>query len=197
MYSLSGILILAPALWLALFPPTAVDALAYHLPAAKAYLQLHRVRPLLYLRFPVLPALGEMLFSGAMLLFDDVTAQLIEFLFLVLLLGALVAWSRRIRRPLVGLWSIGILAGTPSLMYFASTAYVDVGLTAFTTLAFYALHCYSETGDTTWLPLAGALGGCAASTKHSGLIVLILIFVGSVVVARSHRLGLRRLTPLA
>lgn len=189
--------ILAPALSVALFPPTTYDALSYHLPAAKAYLLAHQVLPLPHLRFPVLPALSEMLFAGAMLVCDDVTAQLVEFLFLLLVLAAIVSWAQRLGRPLTGLWSVALLAGTPLFMILGSTAYVDVGLAAFATLGFYALHCYSVTGERDWLTLAGAFGGCAAGTKHSGLFLVVIFAVYAFVTARRHRMIAWRLWPFA
>jgi hypothetical protein len=192
-----ALFLLAPALFAALFPPTTYDALSYHLPAAKSYLQAHQIRPLPHLRFPVLPALGEMLFAGAMLICDDVTAQLVEFLFLLLVLAAIVSWSQRLEKPLTGLWSVGLLAGTPSFMILGSMAYVDVGLAAFATLGFYALHCYTVTGERGWLTLAGAFGGCAAGTKHSGLAVIAIFAVYALVTARRHRMTVGRLWPFA
>jgi 4-amino-4-deoxy-L-arabinose transferase-like glycosyltransferase len=193
--TLLALTVLGPVFYSALYPPTAVDALAYHLPAARSYLRFHQVRPLPYLRFPVLPSLGEMLFAGAMLLFDDVTAQLVEFLFFALVLAALGSWAKRLGQPLAGLWSVGLLAGTPSFMYFGSTAYVDVGLAAFATLGFYALYCYGESGEGAWLTLAGSFGGCAAGTKHSGLLLLVVFSAIAVVKARRRRAGIRRLLP--
>ncbi len=186
---------LGPVLYAALYPPTSIDALSYHLPAAKAYLQHHQVLPVPNLRFPVLPALGEMLFAGAMLLFDDVTAQLIEFLFLILILATLISWAQHLKRPLAGLWSVGLLVGTPSLMLIASTAYVDVGEAAFATLGFYAVYRYGDTRERAWLGLAGAFGGCAAGTKHSGLLLLILLAAWALAEAWTNRTRLRRLWP--
>ena len=197
MVSAFALLLLAPALWGALYPPTTYDALSYHLPAARSYLLAHQVLPLPNLRFPVLPALGEMLFAGAMLVCDDLTAQLVEFLFLLLVLAALVSWAQRLGRPLTGLWSVGLVAGTPLLLTLGSMAYVDVGLTTFATLGFYALHCYTETGERGWLTLAGAFGGCAAGTKHSGLFLVALFAAYALVVARRHRMAVRQMWPFA
>ena len=192
-----ALLVLAPVLYGALYPPTTYDALNYHLPAARTHLREHQVRPIPNLRFPVLPALGEMLFAGAMLIGDDVTAQLVEFLFLVLVLAALVSWAQRLGRPLTGIWSVGLLAGTPLFMTLGSMAYVDVGLAAFATLGFYGLSCYAATGERGWLTLAGAFGGCAAGTKHSGLILVAIFAVVAFVAARRRGLGVRELLPFA
>jgi len=192
-----ALLILAPVLYGALYPPTTYDALNYHLPSARSHLLAHRVRPVPNLRFPVLPALGEMLFAGAMLVGDDVTAQLVEFVFLFLVLAALVSWARRLGRPLTGIWSVGLLAGTPLFMTLGSMAYVDVGLTAFATLGFYALYWYAVTGERGWLILAGAFGGCAAGTKHSGLVLVALFAAWAFVAARRHGLRIRELWPFA
>ena len=192
-----ALFLLAPALSGALYPPTTYDALSYHLPAAKSYLLAHQVQPLPNLRFPVLPALSEMLFAGAMLVCDDVTAQLVEFLFLLLVLAALVSWAQRLERPVSGLWSVGLLAGTPLFMTLGSMAYVDMGLAAFATLGFYALHRYRVTGERGWLTLAGAFGGCAAGTKHSGLFLVVIFALYALVATRRHRMSVWKLVPFA
>jgi hypothetical protein len=192
-----ALLILAPVLYGALYPPTTYDALSYHLPVARSYLLAHRIRPVPNLRFPVMPALNETLFAAAMLIGDDVTAQLVEFLFLLLVVAALVSWAQRLGRPLTGLWSVGLLAGTPLFMTLGSTAYVDVGLSAFATLGFYALCCHAATGERGWLILAGAFGGCAAGTKHSGLVLVVLFAALAFVAARRRGMGIRELWPFA
>jgi hypothetical protein len=52
----------------------------YHLAYAKIYTQTHRLTLTPYLRYPVSPQTNEMLFTLAFLLYDDVSAQLIQFL---------------------------------------------------------------------------------------------------------------------
>ena len=70
-------------LWqIPLYPPTAFDATVYHLPLAKLYAREHQLVYGEYFRVPVFPQNMEMLFTLALLLYDDIFAQLIETLML-------------------------------------------------------------------------------------------------------------------
>jgi 4-amino-4-deoxy-L-arabinose transferase-like glycosyltransferase len=158
----------------ALYPSTAFDAGMYHLPMAKAYVTLGRVGPLPDLRFPVIPALNEVLFAGAMLLCDDLTAQLIEVLFFAIVTAGLMTWADRSNGTLPSSWAVILWLSTPFAFSLASIAYVDMGLTAFAFLSVYAFSCWIESDQPGWLCLAGALAGFAAGTKYTGLFFVVI-----------------------
>ncbi len=160
----------------ALYPPTAFDATMYHLPMAKAYAASGRIAPLPDLRFPVFPALNEVLFSGAMLLCDDVSAQLVETLFFGLAAAGIVMGTSRAAGQGPGLWALALWLSSPAVLSLASMAYADMGLTTFAFFALYACARWLETAESRWLRLAGAFAGFAAGAKYSGLFFGALVF---------------------
>jgi len=171
-----GLVALCLVSFRALYPPTAFDATMYHLPMAKAYAASGRIAPLPDLRFPVFPALDEVLFSGAMLLRDDVSAQLVETLFFGLAAAGIVTWTTRAAGRSPGLWSLALWSSSPAVLSLASIAYADMGLTTFAFFAVYACARWLETRDSRWLRLAGAFAGFAAGAKYSGLLFVALVF---------------------
>jgi hypothetical protein len=169
----AGLAIGAAALALAfargLYPPTAFDATLYHLPMAKAYATHGRIAPNLDLRFPVFPALNEVLFADAMLLCDDVSAQLVETLFFGLLTAGVLSWATRAGGPAAGFWAVALWIANPVVFSLASVAYVDMGLAAFAFFSVYASARWLESKEPGWARVAGAFAGFAAASKYSGL----------------------------
>ena len=170
-----------------LYPPTAFDATLYHLPMAKAYAAHGRIAPNPDLRFPVFPALNEVLFADAMLLDDDVSAALVETLFFALLTAGVAIWGTRVGRSATGFWALALWISSPVVSSLASVAYVDMGLAAFAFFAMYASARWLESEDPGWASIAGAFAGFAAATKYSGLFFVGL--VGCVLVFSLRRRG--------
>lgn len=175
-------LVLAPTVALALYPPTGWDATLYHLPYVDAFVEAGRLVFVPEVRFPVFPQAVEMLFVVAYFLGGDVACQLTQALAMAVTAGLLWSWGRRLVGARAGLWATAIWLGAPIVVWTASNAYVDVGLTLFVTAALCAWERSSATGDRRWLVLAGAFAGLAAATKYLGLFV-----VGVLVVAAARR----------
>ena len=177
--ALLGIL---PTARLALYPPTSWDAIEYHLAAARIYAAHHGLVFTPYLRYPVAPQLGEMLFTLALVLGDDLDAQLISLL-LSLVVGALVlAWARRISGPRAGAWAAAMWFGAAIVVECSSIAYIDVALAAWCALAAYAWLAARERdgapaadNSSRWLILCGVFAGMAAATKYNGLAFAALL----------------------
>jgi hypothetical protein len=66
----------------------------YHLPFAKIYTQENRIVFTPYLRYAVSPQTNEMLFTLALLVYDGVAAQLIQFLMMGLLTVGFFAFGQ-------------------------------------------------------------------------------------------------------
>src|SRR5438128_4823132 len=78
-----------------LYPPSNSDATMYHLPTARTYAEQHALVHTPYLRYPVLPQTNQMLFTLALLFYDDSLAQLVELLMMVTLAASVVAFGQR------------------------------------------------------------------------------------------------------
>ncbi|GBC84654.1 hypothetical protein HRbin11_01087 [bacterium HR11] len=160
---------------LALYPPTAYDATAYHLTAPKLYVRDHAIGFFPHVRLNMLPQLNEMLFTLMLMFYDDIAAQVVEFLMLLLVAGTVYAWGRRVFSGRVGLWGAALWLSNPLALWLGSTAYIDIGLTLFTTLAVYAFCNGLSDKKAGWLTLAGVYSGFAAGTKYHGLFFLGLL----------------------
>jgi hypothetical protein len=161
-----------PILLLPLYPPTAPDATMYHLPYAKVFAATGALPSLPHLRFPVFPQLNELLFTGALLLWDDLGAQMIEALAALLTAGILAVWGRSRGSPGAGALAAAFWLGTPMVVQLSGAAYVDLGLTLFFTLAAYACDRWRLSEERAWLTIAAFAAGCAAASKYTGLFAV-------------------------
>lgn len=179
-----GLLALAPLFVLALYPPTSFDETMYHLPFARAFAQSGGLPAAPALRFPVFPALAELLFAETLLLAGDVGDIATHFVSLVAVLataGLLVAWGRRAFSPKAGWIAAALYLGNPIVVSLAGTAYVDPLLALFVTGALFAawifLHSGRQSGDRAWLLVAAVFAGSAAGVKYLGLFFAAAVFV--------------------
>jgi 4-amino-4-deoxy-L-arabinose transferase-like glycosyltransferase len=171
----AGGFILVPFLLLPLYPPTHWDATLYHLALAKAYAASGGMAFVPELRFSLFPQLNEMLFALALVVADDIGAQLIQTLMTALLALALWAWGRRVGSFRAGGWAAALLLANPIVIWLGSSAYIDTGVALFVALGCYAYWNWGETGDRAWLGLAGVCLGFAAASKYSALFWLALL----------------------
>ena len=165
-------LLLVPAVILTLYPPTAFDATMSHLPLVKQYLREQRISPAPYLRWSVLPQINHMLLALGMLLFDDISAQFIQFLLMILTGVALYSWGARHFTESTGLWAGVLWLSHPMVIFVGTSAYIDVGLTFFVVLGCYATFNWIRGEDKNWLVLAAVFSGFAAGSKYAGLFFL-------------------------
>ena len=174
-------LLLLPLAVLPLYPPTANDALAYHLAAAKEYVQSGRLAPTPELRYAVFPQLAEMLFSGCLLLGGDTMAQCVSLVFLLITCAGIVGFLRSAFSGKTALWGGALLLSCSAVTRLGAVAYADMVLTAFVTLSVLAVERWRRDNSHGWLILAAILSGCACGVKYSALFfppVLALLVAG-------------------
>src|SRR6266508_2949637 len=176
-----------PILVRSLYPPTAFDSTMYFLASARVYAQSHQLVLTPYLRWPVLTQLNEMLFTLALLLHDDISAQVIQLLLLIILLIAVVGFCRRSFSKLTGGWAVAILVGNPLVLWVGSVGYVDIALMLFSTMAAYAFWNWFHTRRACWLTLSAAFCGFAASTKYPGLFFPLFFGIVTLFIAVRER----------
>ncbi|MBI4315303.1 MAG: hypothetical protein HY679_05160, partial [Chloroflexi bacterium] len=178
----------------ALAPPTAWDALVYHLTGPKLYLQAGRIQHDLDLMYLGFPQWGSMVFAWGMLLASPLLAQLFHWTFALLTLALLPGAANRVA-PGRGWLAAALCLGVPTASLLAGAAYVEwmtmfAALAAFVCLArntsheFHELH---EPKDTLRVIrgkeffVAGVFAGLAFDAKYTaagavlGLAVLALL----------------------
>ena len=165
----------------ALAPPTAGDALCYHLELPKQFLHEHALAYLPDTDNSTYPLLVEMLYLWALAIDGPVAAQLVHCGLGVLLALAVVLLAT----PLVGRpwgWCAGSLTLlVPGVGNQMAAPLNDVGMATFTTLALAAWWraCVDEE-HIHWYLLTGWFLGGALGTKH---LAIVFAFVSAVVFA--------------
>ncbi len=157
---------------LTLAPPSGADwdSLMYHLAAPQQYLRHGHIGELPYDHHSYFPFNMEMLFLWGLALRGPVLAKLFHWLMLPLCCAALVAIGRRHLSLRAGLLAATLFASIPIVQIEATTAYIDLGLTAFTLLAYLCFANWKTTGDRMWLISCGVFCGFCLGTKYLGVL---------------------------
>jgi 4-amino-4-deoxy-L-arabinose transferase-like glycosyltransferase len=182
----------------ALVPPMGdigSDGVAYHLVGPSQWLRLHHIVAL-HGNFPTTyPALVETLFGAVMAIGNVRAAQLVAFLFGLLLLHQVWELVRELGgdRHAAAL-ATALVACTPVVMPFATVAFVDLAFAAFAIAA--ARMAWRAVRPRDWL-LAGALLGFAIGTKYTGILLLLAAGLALVFTRRARPAGAFRWAHLA
>jgi hypothetical protein len=178
----------------ALLPPTAWDALMYHLAVPAVDLQQGRVLPTPANFQGYQPELVEMLSLDGLLLRGDGPAALLHLGFGLLSLLALVALARqlpdRARGTALALRSAALFLSIPSLVLVLGWPYIDGALVYYELAALVALLCWWQADGQQrigWLLLAGMLLGLGLDTKYTAAFAIGA--AGALACWRSWHLG--------
>lgn len=182
---------LVMTLLFALEPPTGWDGLQYHLVLPKLALQDGRFTTPpdnVSLNYP---GLVEMLFLAAMGLGSDSAAQLMHWIYLALLVGAVLVFCARYFAWRVGWLASALLMAVPSLLLISTYAYNDIALMFYTLTALLWTLRAVETQRARDYVLAGILAGLALGEKYTAAFVPLGL--GAIVLFQSGlRLPTRR-----
>ncbi len=189
-----GAIAVAGSFVAALAPPTAGDALCYHLELPKEFLASHRLVYLPFQENSTFPLHVEMLYLWALALDGAVAAQLIHWgMGVLLVLGTVV-----LARPVVGqdaAWgTAAVVAVTPGVTNQMTAPLNDVGLALFTTLALAAWRRVAvDDQSRRWLLVAGLMAGAALATKYVAVVFAAAVVMSALVIAirqpdRRHQL---------
>ncbi|HVS02843.1 MAG TPA: glycosyltransferase family 39 protein [Thermoanaerobaculia bacterium] len=180
--------VLLPTFVWGLFPPIGHDAVTYHLPFARAFVESHRLVAVPELLFAVFPQLAEVLFAALLLTPGaDSATHLVQLLATALTATLLYAGGRRFFSPVAGLCAAALWLAHPLVHYQAASAYVDVVLALFCLLALYGWERWREGAGRGWLAVAGAAAGFAAGTKYLGLLWGVLLVLATLVAGRPRQ----------
>jgi hypothetical protein len=169
------------SLGLALLPPTAWDALVYHLQGSRLYLEAHRLVAVpdnLYLNWP---SQTEMLFTWGMLLKGDILSKLFHWVFWPLTAILVYAFGRRTIGAPAARWATVLWAAVPFAGELAGQAYVDLALTGYILASIYAFQRWTDNQSDQWLILSAIFVGLGIATKYTaatwlGLLVLLVVY---------------------
>ena len=175
---------LAIALVGALAPEKEYDALWYHLWLPKLWLQHGHPVDVVSEYVSLYPLTWELLYGDAMALGGVVAAKLLHFACLPLVAAATWQLTRRFFDGVSPWLAAALVVTAPTVLWEATTAYVDLALALYVTLGVYALLVHVQSGEAMsagWFRLAALCFGLAATIKHLGLVVVALVAVGLLV----------------
>lgn len=168
----------------ALTPPTFYDSMVYHLAIPLQYVKNHRIIEIESNIFSNFPQNIEMLYTMAIILCDDILANLIHFVFFPLITLSIYGFLREKYDSKISIFASLIFATTPAIVMLASGTYVDLGLTFYLFLSFVSVMKWTETSLNKWLVLSGLFAGFSLGIKYtagiSAVIFILIIFCTAV-----------------
>jgi len=181
-------IIVAEAL-LSLVPPTARDELTHHLAIPRLYARAGRIIEVPIAPYSYYPMLLDMLYMPWVHWGYDSIPKLVHALFGYLTGLSLYAYLSRRMNAVYGLLGFFFFISTPAVLRLSHWAYIDLGITFYSTTALLCLLRWREERDALgWLALAALSLGFALATKPNGLVAgLILALLFALILVKPPR----------
>ncbi len=168
-------ILLLPMIMLSLYPETAWDSTMYHLVYSKSYIENHQIAPVDNIRHPVFSQLFEIIYTLVIYFSKNViAAKILHFIMQIFCAIIIYSFCKRFYSKKVGFWSSLLWLTTPLVVYVSVTAYIDIALTVFVTLAIYALVNWIHTNERLWLVISAILLGFSCSIKYTGIVFVLI-----------------------
>jgi len=162
----------------ALAPEIEYDALWYHLWLPDQWLQNGSPVDIVREYISLYPLTWELNYGIAMTLGGPIAAKLLHFSML-LLTSLLVFQLTRFAAPKASPWiALALFVTLPTVLWQATTSYIDLALTFYVGMAIYTLMQYTRKNDFHYLALAIISLGLALAIKHLAIIVWLLVLCG-------------------
>lgn len=183
-------LALAIALIGALAPEREFDALWFHLEFPRRWFAAgHLIQPPTEY-VSLYPMSWETIYGAGLAVGGQIAAKLVQFACLPLT-ALLVHQATRRSFPRAKPWlAAALLVTAPTILWEATTAYLDLSGALFVGLAGYALLRYGETRSRPWLVMAGVTIGMALASKDLALLAVALLAALLVIGLRRSGLAL-------
>jgi hypothetical protein len=174
---LSILVILIAEIILSLVPPTARDELTHHLAIPRLYARAGRIIEVPMAPYSYYPMLLDMLYTPWVYWGYDSVPKLIHGLFGFLIGLCLYAYLSQRMSAVYGFLGFFFFISVPSALRLSHWAYVDLGVTFYTSASLLCLLRWCEDKNTKrWLLLAALSAGFAVATKPNGLVAWLLLF---------------------
>lgn len=151
---------------IALTPPSAYDALMYHLLGPRLFLEQGSVFPSTTRWWINFPFVAEMGYTATLALQSDSAARLLHLLWATAFLAATFGLARRWADALTARWAIAIVLGMPLLAILSADADTDFVWSTLELLSLAALLIGVNTEHRGWVLLAGIFAGMALGAKY-------------------------------
>ena len=170
-------------------PPTARDELTHHLAIPRLYVNAGQIIQVPMAPYSYFPMLLDMLYTPWVYWGYDFVPKLIHGLFGFLTGLSLYAYLARRMNPAYGLLGFFFFVSTPAVLRLSHWAYVDLGVTFFSTVSLLCLLRWREERETLrWLILAALSLGFALATKPNAMVAgLIMFFLFLLIVLKAPK----------
>ena len=160
-----------------LTPPISRDALIHHLAIPKLWIAHGGFYEIPWANFSYFPMNIDLLYLIPLYFNNDIATKFIHFAFG---LGTGLLVYNYIKNRLSKNWGLlgfMIFFSTPVIIRLSTTAYVDLGMTFFTTASILAFVRWRDGSykDTKWLVLSAVCMGLAAGSKYNALIAWLFL----------------------
>src|SRR6266478_2157978 len=173
---LSILFVLGAEIILCLVPPTARDELTHHLAMPRLYARAGRIIEVPMAPYSYYPMLLDMLYTPWVSWGYDSVPKLIHGFYGVLTGLALHAYLSRRMNAIYGLLGFFFFVSTPAVLRLNHWAYVDLGITFYSTASLLCLLRWREEKNAIrWLVITALSAGFAVATKPNGLVVLLIL----------------------
>jgi hypothetical protein len=191
LYAAITVTALLMALVGALAPEIEYDALWYHLWLPQQWLLAGRPVDIVEEYVSLYPLGWDLLYGAALTVGGAGAAKLLHFFCLPLLAATTWRLTRELTPDASPALAAALTVAAPTLIWEATTAYVDLALAWYLALAVLAVVRYHATHDRRWLIIGAVVLGGALAIKHLGLVAMAIIgtcLVGAEF-ARSRRIA--------
>ncbi len=190
--ALLGFLVAAGSLsaLLSLAPPTAQDALVYHLAVPAKYVEARGICEVPGNFFAYFPQNVEMLFTLALLLGFPPLAGFYHWILGAGEVAAIAALARALRPGSSGLLAAAAFATLPTVALVAAWPYVDLGVTFYCAASTLCFIRWQADRKLPWLLFAAVFAGVAAGCKYTAGFQGLLIAGAAIFETRKE--GFRR-----
>lgn len=168
-----------------LTPPTSRDALIHHLAIPKIWISAGEFMETPWAEFSYYPMTINLLYLPALNAGIDVLAKFIHMAFGVGIGLLLFFYLKKRLGVLWGLLGAVIFITTPIVVWLATSAYIDLGMTFFTTAGLIAFFHWRDSNYQRlgWLLLSAVCMGLAVGSKYNALIAWLTFILLTAAVA--------------
>ena len=176
-FCIAIIILLLIEIILNLTPPIARDALIHHLAIPKLWLKNGGFYEIKWADFSYYPMNVDLLYIIPLYFDKDFIANFIHMSFGIGTALLIYNYLNNKISRIAGLLGILVFLSTPIVVRMSTVAYVDLGLTFFTTASILAFIRYrdGEFKELKWLFLSSVAMGLALGTKYNALIALFFL----------------------
>ena len=158
-------------------PPTARDELTHHLAIPRLYVNAGQIIQVPMAPYSYFPMLLDMLYTPWVYWGYDFVPKLIHSLFGFLTGLCLYAYLARRMNPVYGLLGFFFFVSTPAVLRLSHWAYVDLGVTFFSTASLLCLLRWREKRESTkYLTFSALSLGFALATKPNAMVAGLIVF---------------------